>query len=140
MATLLGTKAIATVSARLGLGLVEVISEYALGAALALNDVLEMVKVPKGARIFDGWLNVPDLDTNGSPAIILSVGDGGSTARYLSASNIGQAGGFARFAVAAGFGYTYTANDTVDILVATGPATGATSGTLTLALRYTTDP
>lgn len=116
---------------------VTVYGEYSLAAALALNDVIQMVRVPAGARVTDLSLAATDLDTGGSPAITLSVGDGGATARYISASTIGQAGGIANgISVATGFGYLYTAEDTIDVLVAAGPAIGATSGTVRLAVTY----
>lgn len=116
---------------------VTVYGEYSLLAALALNDVIQMVRVPNGARVIDVLLAAADLDTNGVPTITLSVGDGGATARYVSASTIGQAGGIANgISVSTGFGYVYAAEDTIDVLVAAGPATGATSGTIKLAVTY----
>jgi hypothetical protein len=64
------------------------------------------------------------------------VGDGGSTARFIAASTIGQAGGIANgISVFAAFGYQYTEEDTIDVIIPTGPATGAI-GTLKLAATY----
>lgn len=111
---------------------------YALGAALALNDVVEMIPVYAGERVVEVRLITPDLDTNGAPAIVLAVGDGVDPNRYISGSTIGQTGGTAELgagvAVAdqGNLDYRYTAQDTVDILVSTGPATGAATGTIRL--------
>jgi hypothetical protein len=110
--------------------------EYAITGALVVNDVIEMVRVPKNARILGVSLYAPDLDTDGTPAIVLGVGDGSSTSRFISAATVGQSGGFTETLVAAGFGYQYTAEDTIDIIVSTAPDVGATSGTLKLAVEY----
>lgn len=96
---------------------------------LTLNNVIRMVKVPKGFVVSDVTLISTDLDTDGTPAITLSVGDGGATARYISASTAGQAGGLAR--ATAGLGYQYTTDDTIDVLVAAAPDVAA-AGTITV--------
>ena len=141
MATLKSNKVTANAPARdLPSGVLAVVGTYALGAALALNDVIQMVTVPAGATILDVLLAVTDLDTGGSPAIVLTVGDGGDTDRFVTASTVGQAGGVARLNATTGAGYKYTAKDTIDVLVSTGPATGATSGTVSLTVLYTMDP
>lgn len=118
---------------------VTVYSEYAIGAALALNDLIRMVKVPAGATVLAVTLGADDLDTGGSPAITLDVGDDGDPDRYIAASTIGQTGAAPVSGILkAGFGYVYTADDTIDILIKAAPATGATSGTLRLSATYIT--
>lgn len=118
---------------------VTIYSEYAIGAALVINDVIQMVKVPKGARIVGVTLGADDLDTNGAPTITLDVGDGGVSDRFVAASTIAQSGAAPATGIAkAGFGYVYTADDTVDVLVKAAPATGATSGSIRLAVTYLT--
>lgn len=116
-----------------------VVSEYEITAALALNDVIQMVKVPVGAIVSNVVLATDDLDSGGSPAIVLDVGDGGNTDRYIDGATVGQAGGITDSSNLAidGIGYTYTAEDTIDILVQVAPATGATSGTIKLIVTYT---
>jgi hypothetical protein len=118
-----------------------VFSTYTLAAALALNDVIQMVKVPAGATILEAILSTTDLDTGGSPAIVLDLGDGSDTDRFIDGATIGQAGGVARLgsgiATNTHANYNYAAEDTIDVLVQVGPATGATSGTIALALAYT---
>jgi hypothetical protein len=118
---------------------VTVYSEYAIGAALALNDLIRMVKMPAGARVLGVTLGADDLDTGGSPAITLDVGDDADPDRYVAASTIGQTGAAPTGAILkAGFGYVYSEDDTIDILVKAAPATGATTGTLRLAATYVT--
>jgi len=136
MTTYQSSKVAATVPARSGLGLVSVCAEYALTAALAAGDVIKMVKVPKGARVVDVQLSTTDLDTHGTPTIALDVGDDGDTDRFIAGSTIGQAGGVARLNSHAGHMYTYTEDDTIDVAVGTGPATGATTGTIRCTALY----
>lgn len=130
-------KVASTVMARGGVGLTAVYSSYALTGALVVNDVIQMCKVPENATVLDIILDVPDLDTGTSPAIALSVGDGDSATRYLSSATTGQSGGIARITVAGSSQTNYSAADTIDIKVSTGPSTGATTGTLKLAVLYT---
>jgi hypothetical protein len=110
---------------------------YEISAALVLNDVIQMVKVHAGEEVVDIQLITDDLDTDGSPAILLDVGDGDNPDRYIDGATVGQGGGIATI----GSGITadaqlirgvYSADDTIDVKVATAPATGATSGTITL--------
>lgn len=141
-----GTYAKANMPARFREGEVMLYGEFSLaadnaGAALEVNDVLEMIKVQKGFRVLEVILETPDLDTGGSPTIELSVGDGGSATRFISGagSTIAEtSGGFARLSTVGGLGYKYTEDDTIDVKVTTGPATGATSGVIKLAVfgRY----
>lgn len=109
---------------------------YALSAAFVVNDVVQMVKIPKNAVIDEVILGSDDLDTGGAPAIVLAVGDGTTADRFITGSTVAQGGGFARLGVVAGMGYTYTADDTIDIKVTTAPHTGTTSGTVSLTVIY----
>lgn len=106
-------------------------AKFTLTAALAVNDVIQMIPVFAGEKVLEVFLNSPDLDTNGSPAIVLDVGDGDTVDRYIDGSTVGQAGGKDR-ADAAYHPYEYAADDTIDIKVAVGPGTGATTGTIEL--------
>lgn len=115
---------------------VTVYGEYTMVATPVNADVFEMVRVPAGARIIAVSLSSTDIDTNGTPTVVLDVGDGGDTDRYIDGSTIGQAGGFtAAMNVNTGFGYVMPAEDTIDIIIQAGPATGAI-GTLELAVTY----
>lgn len=105
-------------------------------SALALNDVLQMIPVFEGECVLGFQALVPDLDSNGSPAIVLDIGDGLDVDRYVDGSTVGQAGGLVEYgsgilvADFAGTFHRYTAADTLDILVAVAPATGVASGTI----------
>lgn len=113
---------------------------YVTSAAWVINDVVQMIKVFEGERVLDVQMLVEtDADTGGSPAIVMAVGDGVDNDRYVSASAIGQAGGFVRLgqgldtaAEAASLRYTYPADDTIDIKITTAPATGVAAVTVTL--------
>lgn len=109
---------------------------YALTAALVVDDIIQMVKVPAGATVFDILMKVPDLDTGGSPAITLDVGYGGDDDYWVAASTAGQAGGLVRATAATAAPLTFTSEDTIDIHVDTAPATGATTGTIYLTVFY----
>ena len=124
-----------------GGNLIGVTSTYSLSAALTSGQVIQMVPVPKGARVYGNPTNVvlssTDLDTGATPTITLSVGDGDDPDRWITASTIGQTSGIvAGTLTTAAFNKQYTADDTIDVLVAAAPATGATTGTLTLQVVY----
>ncbi len=111
-----------------------VYSEYTLTAALALNDVIQMQRVPKGAKIMDVTLHADDID--GGTTSVLAVGDGGDIDRFITGSTIGQAGGTTTAIVrSTGVGYEYTVEDTIDVTCTTAPTSG-TTGTLKLIVRY----
>lgn len=112
---------------------------YTLTAALAGADIVQMVPVAAGERVVGLDLIVEDLDTAGSPAIVLDVGDGDDVDRYIDGSTKGQTGGISVYgegiasdAAAIAINKLYTAADTIDVTVATGPGTGATTGTIRL--------
>lgn len=139
MATLYADKHPSTGAvARARVGTNTIVSTFTLTAALVLNDVIKFCKIPKGACIVDLTLYSADVDTGGAPAITYNLGDTASAARFLSASTIGRTGGFVELSgmVAGVLGYTYTVDDTLQIVVAAGPQTGATSGTIVLAATY----
>lgn len=115
---------------------VVVYATYTVTAALVVNDVIQMVKVPSGAIITGVTIGATDLDTNGAPAIVLDVGDGDDTDRFIDGATVGQGGGSSDTLAVAGFGYTYSADDTIDVIVQVAPATGATSGTISLRVAY----
>lgn len=109
---------------------------YALAAALVVNDIIQMVKVQTGFTVLEVVLASADVDTHSTPTIVMTVGDDGDTDRYITTSvgTIGQGGGVCRLNNQVGHCYTYTADNTIDIKVTTAPATGATSGTISLSV------
>jgi len=125
---------------RAGIGLCTVSATYALAAALELDDLIHMVKIPAGATLLDVILDVPDLDSDGSPAITLSVGYTGALEAFISQSTVGQAGGIVRLSVPGGSQKLFAAADTIQVSAMAAPATGATEGTIKLTALYTMDP
>lgn len=118
---------------------------YAVAAALVVNDEIDMLELPPGHEIVDVILDASDLDTDGTPAIVLSVGFGNATLgsgaynELITASAAGQAGGISTMNVAGALRQgvkSETANTLVGIKVTTAPDVGAT-GNVTLAVAYT---
>ena len=101
--------------------------------AQSAGDVIQMVPVPKGAQIVD----VETLFTPGAggPVLTWSVGDGNSTQRYNTSVSAAVA---TQLRSVAGLGYSYSADDTIDIVVgAVGSATAA--GSIRLTVTYSMD-
>lgn len=136
MATLKSPLVQAKRAAGVGGGSQEIVAfaSYTVTANLALNDVIQMVPVPLGAVITGVTLSSTDLDSGA--ALVYDVGDGNDTDRHITATSIGQAGGVASTMALTGYGYTYTVDDTIDVLVKTAPAGGVASGTITLKVSY----
>ena len=80
------------------------------------NNVVGLFMIPKDV-IITGMIGpaVPALGT----ALVLSIGDAGSPARYLSASTIGAAGGALPAMATTGMFYRTTADTEVQLLIAT---------------------
>ncbi len=108
---------------------------------------IAMVPIPAGATVLAWNLSATDLDTHTTATITLNVGDGGDTTRFASGLTLAQAGGNAAAhqgvtittssgTINKGLGYKYTDGDTIDITVAAGPATSATTGTILLSVEY----
>jgi len=116
-----------------GQGLKAAVVEYSLGAALGLNDVIEGPTLQRGSVIVDVILSATDLDTGGSPAITLDVGPASDPDGLIDGSTIGQAGGVDR---ADTVPVTLTANESINVTVSAAPATGATTGTVSLTVMF----
>jgi len=110
---------------RVGGQAVTVYSELAVTTATA-GDVYKMIPIPSGARIVDWGMGADDIDSNGTPTVTLSLGDSGSSTRYVSASTIGQTGAAPVDAkLKTGYGNLFSADDYIAITVGTGAATFA---------------
>lgn len=107
---------------------------FTVATALSADDVIEMIPVYAGEQVVGVDLITEDLDTNGSPTIVLDVGDGGDSDRYIDGATVGQAGGAVSQTVPTA--YTYTATDTIDVTAQVGAATGATSVDITLRVLF----
>ena len=115
-----------------------------------VNDVVQLVDVFAGECLHAVRIKSTDIDTNGSPAIVLEVGYGNSTTETASTSDdiidgsvIGQAGVVGTDALASVFSrdddagtafaagpLEFTSDDTIDLHVQVAPATGVV-GTIT---------
>lgn len=140
MATLTSTAAQSTVPAKVTVNCdITVMSDYSMGATgnpnLSAGDVLQMVRVPSGARILDVWL-ISDALTGGNYTV--TVGDGNSAARYFGSLSPGSTSSVNKMTQAAGFVYSYSADDTVDITIGT-VTTATAAGVLRLMVKYTMD-
>lgn len=102
--------------------LVAIVGEFVTAAGLTANDVIEMVAIPAGTVPIDVTVACEDLDSGGTPAIVLDVGvlsgnyganDAARTcgAEFINDTIIGQTGGMASANVAAGLLLTPTLND-----------------------------
>src|SRR4051812_37040222 len=85
-----------------------VTATVACTAAPSTTDTLQFFYLPKNAVLVDSYLSATDMDTNGSPAITLNIGDGASATRLFSAATVAQAGTAVNIA-AANRGFQYTA-------------------------------
>lgn len=147
MATTYSSNAVASgVQPRGGIGVQSITEVYEAEVALVVDDIIKMVKIPAGAEILDIRLSVDDLDTDGTPAIVLDVGDGDDDDRFILGTTIAQGGGTVRLgqgvvgaAAASCAGYRYTADDTIDVHVDTAPDAGGT-GTISLTVIYSMQP
>lgn len=113
-------------------GFTVVSGSISLLAPLTLAQVPLALPVPPRCVVAGADLTTTALDTNAAPTLVLAVGDGNDTARYLS-STIGQSGGTVEYRPATSGWWRYIDHDAVDVLVTTAPATGAV-GTISLTL------
>lgn len=109
--------------------------------ALGVGDIIKLFRIPAGAKVLSVLTKADDADSNGSPTIAFNLGDTGSANRYLSASNIAQAGGIAESAIGAAFkGYEYTADDTIQIAITAAAATQTAGAAIEVFLTYYSNP
>lgn len=113
---------------------------FNVGTALALNDVIRSVYIPKDAILLDALIACEELDT-GVDAITLTLraNDGTTQKNFFAASTVGQAGGVQRAdAIPGAIGYeTTTEGFYLELLVAAGPGTGATDVDILFEVEYT---
>jgi len=144
----------------LHIGVTTQIATFTITTAFAVNDTVNMMIIQGdpsvytqfGPAINDVILDVPSLDT--STGIVTAVGDSGAAGRYISGATVGRSstGGIQYNNVAGSIGYqpfaslfsTYTTaslqNYTIVFKVTTAATgTAATSGTISLLVRYTID-
>tara|TARA_Y100000004_G_C8761593_1_gene346783 strand:- start:28 stop:444 length:417 start_codon:yes stop_codon:yes gene_type:complete len=104
-------------------------AKFTVTAAPNASDVYKMVDVFAGETVHNVKVKSSDLDTNGSPALVFDIGDGDDVDRYIDGSTVGQAG-TSDHEDANNAPYTYSSDDTIDILCTVAPGTDVDSGTL----------
>lgn len=105
-----------------------VTARYSLTANLSANDVIQMIKIPAGATIVDGYLKM-----TGALGFAYEVGDGDSSTRFtaattVSASTTGTVVSFLRSVLP----FTYTSADTIDVKATVIAASTASNFALTV--------
>lgn len=101
---------------------------------LAINRTVALMVVPKGFVLTSYNCIVPDMDSNGSPTLVFTLGDAASSNRIATVATTGQAGGTLSTLAAAGLNYEFTA-DTEIIWTTTTAAATAVAGTIELRLE-----
>lgn len=99
---------------------------------LDLNDLVKVFRAAKGFCVTGAIMQSSDIDSATSAAF--QLGDLSVADRFISASTIGQAGGFTATTAAAGMFYEFTADTDIYIKVSTAPGTPV-AGTVRAALK-----
>jgi hypothetical protein len=109
------------------------VSTFTIPTGFATNDVVEMCKVGVGFKVLE-----VQLSSNAAVGATanLSVGDAGSTARFISSTAYTGAVITRLNAPATGAGFVYTVNDTIDVF-AVGIATPTVGTIITLVVLGT---
>lgn len=136
-----------TIADDLPSGTITVLGQFELTAALAEDDVLSGIPIPKNAYITGVTIETDELDTGGSATLTLNVGDSTDEDRFVVGAINSAAfnstsinvNGISAGLVTAGTGYRYTADDSIIVTVLADPETGATSGLLMVKVEYTMD-
>jgi hypothetical protein len=113
------------------------VTSAAVTTGLATNDIITGPSIPAGAYLVDILVDVTDID--GATTAAFTVGIVGTTAKFISSSTAGQAGGIARMNVAAALGYSPAADTPVILTMTAGPATPV-AGTIKIAVFCTNTP
>jgi hypothetical protein len=114
---------------------VTVFGDYTVVGTEATSDIIQLVKVPSGARVVDLVACVPSTlgtDFTGT------FGDGVDPDRYASASNGALETAGIKRADTGNVHFSYTADDTVDF-AATSISTPTAAATFSVAVTYVLD-
>lgn len=117
--------------------------KYTLTAAFEIEDLILLAPIQalSGIVLLEYYLDVPDLDTNGTPLITLDLGFDGTNAEddLVDGSTVGQSAGKISTdgdGVAGAMPKTLTADKILQLHVDAAPATGATTGVIKGWLSY----
>jgi hypothetical protein len=91
-----------------------------------------VIQVPEGARVVGGHINVTEV-FNSTTSDVLDIGDGGDDDRYTATPIDLTALGATALDVT---GYTYTAEDDIDVEWTAGSTGTATTGEATITVLY----
>ena len=99
------------------------VSTFSANGSLSTGDVIQMVKVPVNGTVIDIKVSCV-LSGQGS----IKVGDGVSTARYISDTGASASSGILSLNAQGFVPYTYSTDDTIDVIYS--GSTNASSGAL----------
>lgn len=112
------------------------VSHEISAAELQLADKIVFGRVPAGAVYVGGHLATDDLDSNGTPTLVLDVGDDDDADGLLDGSTTGQAAAVTQFNGAFITNAKKTAAEKNIILTVATAAATAAAGTVRLVLFY----
>ena len=136
MATYTATAATAEVTPRhAAQGLVTKYCKYTISATTSAGDVIQMIKIPKGASVVD--LKFLAASTG---VLLFDVGDGVDPNRYIVGATGSAAAAGVNLAASAAFqNYIYSATeDTIDVTLGTVSTSGS-GGYLAILVTYGND-
>lgn len=138
MATYTGTAcASGVMPRRIHAGVNSVTAQHVVSGSLSAGDVVQLVKIPGGATVLQTILT----STITPAQVVLSLGDGGNTGRFM----VSQTYTSSVYLSNAGVPYKYSFSDdaavqwdTIDVRVQTASGSGNT--TFALTVLFTMDP
>lgn len=101
-------------------------------AAASAGDVVQMLRIPSGAHVHD--VSLIQTFNAASSTFACNVGDSGVAARYILSATANAT--IVRATV--GLGYSYSAEDTIDITIATA-ASASVGATVRVTVLYSMD-
>lgn len=110
--------------------------EVAFTGTITTADSATILNLPVGAVVIGAVLEADDLDTGGSPAITLNLGDAGSASRYFAASTVAQTGAAASATAATGLLWQVTAGNTAVVVAVAANAATSAAGSVRAAIMY----
>lgn len=113
-------------------GLTAITSFWSIQNSISASSTILMVKVPAGATP----VLIQVANTNAGDSAIL-VGDGNNTGRFRAAATLSSGQGIVLCTIPA-VPYTYSVEDTIDILISTASAT-TLGGLLSLTVIFSMD-
>lgn len=97
---------------------------------LGAGKTVDLFVIPKGFVLTSLSVVVPDMDSNGSPALTFGIGDSGDDDRFIAAgATTGQAGGTNTSLASTGLNYEFTDDTIITWKTGTASAT-AVAGTI----------